>query len=54
MNKLTNAIVSNLLKRGIASDLKDIETEIKIPQDDGKNITVTVQIGSIHLEVIHE
>lgn len=49
MSKLSDMIVSAILKRGILGEFRNFETEVEIPQDNKPTIKVTVKAENLQV-----
>lgn len=51
MSKLSDMIVSAILKRGILGEFRNFETEVEIPQDNKPTIKVTVKAENLQVRI---
>jgi len=51
MSKISDMIVSAILKRGILGDFKNFETEVEIPQENKESIRITIQAENLQIRV---
>ncbi len=49
MSKLSDMIVSAILKRGILGEFRKFETEVEIPQDNKPSIKVTIKAENLQV-----
>lgn len=49
MSKLSDMIVSAILKRGILGEFRNFETEVEIPQDNKPSIKVTIKAENLQV-----
>lgn len=51
MSKLSDMIVSAILKRGILGEFRNFETEVEIPQDNKPTIKVVVKAENLQVRI---
>ena len=51
MSKLSDMIVSAILKRGILGEFRNFETEVEIPQDNKPMIKVIVKAENLQVRI---
>lgn len=51
MSKLSDMIVSAILKRGILGEFRNFETEVEIPQDNKPTIKVIVKAENLQVRI---
>jgi hypothetical protein len=51
MSKLSDMIVSAILKRGILGEFRNFETEVEIPQDNKPTIKVMVKAENLQVRI---
>ena len=51
MSKISDMIVSAILKRGILGEFKNFEPEVEIPQENKESIRITIQAENLQIRV---
>ena len=51
MSKISDMIVSAILKRGTLGEFKNFKTEVEIPQENKELIRITIQAESLQIRV---
>lgn len=51
MSKISDMIVSAILKRGTLGEFKNFKTEVEIPQENKELIRITIQAENLQIRV---
>lgn len=51
MSKLSDMIISAILKRGVLGEFKNFETKADIPQESGNKIVITIKAENLQVRM---
>ena len=54
MSKISDMIVTAVLKKGVLGDFKNFETEVEIPQEEKASIRITIRAENLQIRVEKE